>query len=519
MESINPGHDLTRELTRMHRKGVRLWTERGQLRYQAPKGALTAQDIDRLKEARSQLIALLGEGPDAHDILRPPPTSAPLAFSQLMYWNMFQLGERGGHRQVTSATRLLGPLDIGILKRSIAEVIRRHDALRTHIVIVDGTPTQEVATSLEWDLRTDNLTSVPQDRQASEIQQLIDTDILEPVDLETDPLFGFRLIELQADEHALIIVLEHIISDAVSIRLLLAEILQAYAQIIRGQPAALPQIAVQFPNFAARLRDQHPAWLDRHESYWTRRLQQGQRLAFPEPTVPAPPTQCGWGAVPIHIDASLKRELQSWCRARRTTLVLGILTTYIALVLRWCSARELLFQYEFDGRVTPEVANTIGYFASALYLHVELFKQDTFTDLARRVTAEYCNAYEHADHSWMAAQLPRPQFARNTVFNWVPQSSQDTLTALAPKHPLRWEPITFEHPVARTLQVDGEPSILLFDTDEGITGGMYYPRNRLTQQTMEGFTSAFFVFLKALCADAGTRISDLPLSWPAAPGL
>jgi non-ribosomal peptide synthetase component F len=196
---------------------------------------------------------------------------------------------------------------------------------------------------------------------------------------------------------------------------------------------------------------------------------------------------------------------------------MSVLTVYIALVLRWCRADESVFQYEFDGRVSPESTNTIGYFASALYLRLELLSEDRFPDLLTRVVAEYCRAYEHADFSWMAAQLPRPQFARNTVFNWVPQASPSNPVAQSPpeqalSHPLKWHAVPFDHPVARSLEVDNEPSVLLFDTDTEIVGGMYYPRKRFPAHTMERFTQHFLAFIQVLLREPGRHIDDIMLS-------
>ena len=506
-------------LDSVRRKGVRIWTEQGQLRYQAPKGALTPQEVDRLRQARSQIVALLETTPNPDDRRRSLADRArsgrgPLAFSQQMYWNMFQLGERGARRQVASATRLSGPLRVEAFRASIAEAIRRHDALRTRIVVSDETPAQEIADSVSWRLKADDLSPLTESRREREVQRLIETDILEPIDLAVDPLFGVRLIKLREEEHVLVIVLEHIISDALSLQILLGEILKGYAQIERGQALSLPEIALQFADYAARQRQTHDAWLQKHSAYWDRRLEACQRLRFPETEAIDSGSCVGWGTVPIRIDGELKRELQAWCRSRRNTLVMSVLTVYVALVLRWCNASAALFQYEFEGRVTPAVANTIGYFASALYLRVGLLRQDSFIDLLSRVTAEYCRAYEHADLSWMASQMPRPQFARNTVFNWVPQATPIDPSGRTPsqRHPLTWHPVPFDHPVARTLDVDNEPSMLLFDMDDGIVGGMYFPRKRFAPQTMERFTHNFLALLKALLREPATPVMDVPLS-------
>jgi hypothetical protein len=173
-----------------------------------------------------------------------------------------------------------------------------------------------------------------------------------------------------------------------------------------------------------------------------------------------------------------------------------------------------VFQYPIDGRVTPGIENTIGFFASILYLRVKLIQDDSFIDLLNRATEEYCSVYEHADPHQMSAQVPPPEFTRCTMFNWVPQgllqgettelgSSEDVITC---------SPVPFEHPMARNLEVDGEPSIFLLDAaDGGISGEVSFPMNRFSVDTMGRFGRNVLVLIEALIRKPEGRIKDVLL--------
>src|ERR1700730_7120088 len=118
-------------------KGIRLWSENGQLHYKAPKGALTQEAIDKLKLYRDQIVSLLERAAGAEtteSVPRPEPRSrlnrAPLTFTQLARWNLYQLSARHSSYSISSALRLRGPLNIDALRKSVAELVHRHDALR-----------------------------------------------------------------------------------------------------------------------------------------------------------------------------------------------------------------------------------------------------------------------------------------------------------------------------------------------------------------------------------------------------
>jgi Condensation domain/TubC N-terminal docking domain len=502
-------------LASVRNKGVKLWCESGQLHYKAPKGVLTQEDIDGLRISRGQIVTLLerSAGAQATELELEPRSRlerAPLAFSQLAHWHQYKLSERRAIRQIASATRIRGRLNVEVLQKSIAEVVRRHDALRTRIVALDGVPVQEIAESSSPELEFDDLTVISDSDRETQVRLLIDKHILEQIDVAADPLFRVWLLRIRDDEHVLIMAIEHMASDGFSLNILIHELFTAYIQGLKGQAFSLPEVPIQFAEYAVRQRNSLQSWLEEHGAYWNERLAGCHRLRFPAYGGSPAASRVGWGVVPVRIGSQLKSELGEWSRLRRTTLVMSVFTAYVGLVLRWCDARECIIQYQSDGRTSPEIQSTVGYLASVLYLRMELLENNSFVDLLNRVTDEYCKAYEHADSSYFAAQVPRPEWTRNSAFNWLPRESKFDSFVL--DDAITCSPVRFVPPLARILDTDGEPSIGLLDTEEGeIAGEVWFPLNRFSVATMERFGRNFLVFIRALLRQPEGRVHDVSL--------
>jgi hypothetical protein len=502
-------------LESLRKKGVKLWMENSQLRYKAPRGVLTQEDIESLKLYRDQIAALLKQFTDAENAepkleRRSRLDRAPLAFSQLAHWNFYRLSERPAIRQIASATRLQGQLNVNALQKSIAEVVRRHDALRTRIVVIDGVPMQEVAESGGCELEVSDLTGLPEALLETEVKRLIESYILQPIDVAVDPLFGVRLLKLRDDEHVLIMTMEHIISDMFSMNILMRETFEAYMQALKARDFSLPEIPVQFADYAVCQRNTLASWMEKHGTHWNERLAGCQPLRFPGGKSSPPAINLGWGILPVRIGMELKKELSEWSRLRRTTLVMSVFTAYVALVLRWCNASESIIRYQSDGRVSSEIQNTIGYFASALYIRTGLLEGDRFIDLLNHVIDQYCKAYEHTDFSYFSAQVSPPEITRSSGFNWLPQRSK--FDSVGSEDAITCSPVNFVHPMGKNLEVDGEPSIGLLETEEGgIAGEVWFPLNRFSVETMERFGRNFLVFIQALLRQPEGRVRDILL--------
>jgi hypothetical protein len=445
-------------------------------------------------------------------LLNAPYGRAKLAFSQLAHWNVYRLRERFAIRQIASATRLRGRLHLKALENSLAEMFRRHDALRTRIVLIDGTPMQIVDKQRSYALVFDDLVSLPESAREAEVLSQIDSMIMQPIDVSADPLYGMKLLRIREMEYVLIIALEHMISDAFSMSILLRDLFIAYDQASQGLDISLPPIPVQFIEFAIQQRRMLQVWRNQHEAHWNKHLTGYQRLKFPESQRNPDASRRGWGIVPVQIDKDLKTALTEWCRVKRTTLVMSVFAAYAAHTLRWCRVSASVFQYLVDGRVHRTLESTIGYFACPLFLKIELCEQDRFEDLVNRSMEEYCEAFEHADFSYLESQEPRPDFARSSAFNWVPLSSGLHFSSFPQAgNDIVCSAVPFEHPMLRNLERDNDPVLLLYESEYSIAGGIRFPLNRFAANTMEQFGSQFCTFLQALLQEPERRVRDIAL--------
>jgi len=499
--------------------GVTLWLDGDNLRYQGPKGSMTDALLELIRWSKGEVVARLKGAGDSESfgssfISCQRPNRAPLAFSQMAHWNAHRLYERPSMRQIASSTCLEGRLDVDALRSSLNEIVRRHDALHTRIVTCDGVPLQEVYEPYRVDLKVDDLTEIPEKSRQSKVIELVEQLILEPVDLAKGPLFGARLLKLRCDQHVLVLALDHMISDAFSAHILLRDLFLIYGQLLLpGVSFSLPEITLQFPGYSIWLREVQKSRASVHGEYWSARVASCPRVNFPEDVDSESSNCAGWGTVPIHIDKNLKAELREWCRVNQTTLAMSVFIAYVALVLRWCRVSDAVFQYQADGRVSQKIENTIGYFAVMLHLRVEVSLNDTFVDLLNRVTNEYCKAHEHPDFSYLEAQVPRPQFAHNAIFNWIPQESKIDVSILdGTDYSLTAVPMPFAHPTLRSLDRDNEPALVLFDTDDVVVGGVHFPLNRFSLKLMERFRRNFFVFIEVLLRRKGDCVENIPLS-------
>lgn len=513
MESTETISDV---LGRVRSKGVKLWVENGQLRYKAPRGTLSEDEITRLRVSKVQIVEFLEKASDlayAEPTLEPRTQRdrAPVAYSQLAHWNLYGLSERPSFRQVVSVQRLLGRLNVELLRTALVAIVQRHEALRTRIVYSCASLTQEIASSVNCELEVYDLGELSEDDRETEMARLIEEHILQPVDLGVDPLFGLRLLRLGEKEHVLIVAMEHMISDEFSVRVLLRDLFTCYTQLSRGSQLDLPKLPVQFADYAVWRRKSISSWLQRHTAYWNEHLAGCGRLRFPEDRSFPVSTRLGWGSVRFTIGRELKTELSDWCRLNRTTLVMSVFTAYVGLVLRWCSASDAVIEYQSDGRISPAIENTIGYFAAVLYIRIRICASETFTELLDQVTAEYCRAFEHADFSYLEAQQPRPEFARNTCFNWVPRGAPLNLSQLeGSEDTITHSPVRFVFPM-HNFERDNEPVVLLYDGDTEILGDIYFPKSRFSVESVERFGRNFLVFIRGLLSQSSAPIKNVAL--------
>jgi hypothetical protein len=284
-EGHDPAGGIATLVERTRSKGVKLWSEAGRLRYAAPKGVLTTLDLEVLKSSNEGILSFLeSENRLPSDLGLQPLLStddAPLTFSQLAGWQLLGLDSRASARQVAWAVRICGHLNVEFLEAAIAELVRRHEALRTRIVTRAKQIRQVVDEPRLPVLRIVDLGAMPGDTVDTQIVRRIEAFTSENVSVAIGPLFQAMLLRHTDDDHALLIALDHLISDAFSLSILLRELCTAYTQRIQGKVISLPSVAIQFCGYARWQSEMWGSWSPIHGDYW-RSLLEGFRVArFP----------------------------------------------------------------------------------------------------------------------------------------------------------------------------------------------------------------------------------------------
>jgi Condensation domain len=318
-----------------------------------------------------------------------------------------------------AATRVSGPLDIGLLRASIEAVVARHESLRTRVVLKDGAPIQWIDHAGACPLQLVDLAGLSRDSVEAEAARLAKHFVDQSIDLSTGPLFEAQLLRLSHDQHVLIVALDHITADGLSFEILNREVWTLYEHGGEQAAPALPALPIQFADYAAWQAERSAAWRRRHASYWEACLAgaKGVRLPLRALDVTGQPA----GAM-LHFcfGTQLSGRLAELAWHQRVPLSLVILAIYVAVMSRWCQQRDVLLGFVTHGRDRPELDQMIGSLANYLYLRLQLEPASTFVALLKHIVEQLCTAQRHRDFGRVPDLLP--DCATELYFNWIPAS-------------------------------------------------------------------------------------------------
>jgi thioesterase domain-containing protein len=322
----------------------------------------------------------------------------PLSLTQQRHWLFDQMAPGNPGLNMSITLHLEGALDKSRLAQCLDETVARHEALRTTFEIVGGNPIQLIHSAwevvLEYaDVPAQNAT----DRQAL-AERMVREEALRPIALSAAPLLRAKLLRLEDDKHILIITLPHIITDGWSNGILVRELTARYEAHTRNLIPALPEIPIQYADFAVWQQD----WLknatfDRDLNYWRETLH-GRLPILDLPTDrPVVPGIVAIGATATTtIAPETVARMKGFCRQEDVTLFMFFLAVFKALMFRYTGQADILVGSPVAGR-TSETENTIGPFASSICLRSELLGNPTFRELLHRVSEVVVGALEHKD--------------------------------------------------------------------------------------------------------------------------
>jgi len=510
-------------LTYLRRLDVQVFAQGDRLRCNAPEGVLTPEIQAKLVERKAELIAFLNQSNPSS--LASIPRSAiagnsPLSFAQQRLWFLNQLAPESPFYNVPAAVRLSGQLNLNALEQAFSEIVRRHEALRTTFVSLEGQPTQTISDKLSLPLPGVDLSALPASEREITAQQLATEEAQRPFRLSRGPLLRVKLLKLDATDHVLLLTLHHIVADGWSLGVLMRELSTLYTTFTQSEPASLPELPIQYTDFARWQR-----WwlqgevLDSQVAYWRQQLKDVPILDLPCDR-PRPPEQSYRGATyPIELPHSLTQALEELSQQAGASLFMTLLAAFQALLYRYTGQTDVAVGSPIANRNRSELEGLIGFFVNSLVLRTDLSGNPTFQELLGRVREVALEAYAHQDLPFekLVEELqPTRDLSRNPLFQVVfalqnAPMEQLTLPGLTLK-PVKFNPGTTRfdlefHLWERAQGLSGlwqAPSI-------GLSGFVAYSTDLFDRATVERMVGHFQTLLEGIVANPEARMADLPI--------
>ena len=379
---------------------IHLSVQDDRLACSAPKGILNPELTAELKARKPEILEFLRTS--THSSVSNTPI-VPVhrdgqltpSLAQQRLWFLEQFDQDSIAYNMPFGLRFRGVLDQDALRRGFQEVIRRHEILRTRLINVNGVPKGSVQAAADWNLEVRSLLETPALQREDELKRIVDEAVRRKFDLTLDVLVRACLVELGAEDHALIVTIHHIAADGQSVAIFTSELTHLYDAFHSGQVSPLPDLVLQYSDYA----DWHRQIVDNgvFESellYWRK------QLAGPLPVTEIPTdrprhaTMTYRGAVGRHmLDADIHQALRGFATARKTTTFVVLLAALKILLFRYTSQSDVIVGSATAGRGRKELEGIMGLFINNLVLRTDLSGQPTGEDVIARVRDTVLNAF------------------------------------------------------------------------------------------------------------------------------
>ncbi|HEU4562947.1 MAG TPA: amino acid adenylation domain-containing protein, partial [Longimicrobium sp.] len=434
----------------------------------------------------------------------------PLSFAQERLWFIDRLEPGSAVYNILVARRLGGALDEAALGRSLSEIVRRHESLRTVFREMDGSPVQVIAPCDGFALPVEDLSALGQADREAAVGRRAGEEARWPFDLSAGPLFRAALLRLGAEDHVLLLSMHHVVSDGWSMGVLFRELSALYEAYRDGRESPLAELPVQYADYAVWQREQLAGEvLDRQLAYWKERLAGAPELLELPTDHPRPPVQTYRGAtVPVELSPELLERLQALGRGEGATLYMTLLGAFQLLLGRYAGSEDVVVGSPIAGRTRGEVEALIGFFVNTLVLRADLAGNPTFREVLRQVREATLGAYEHQEVPFekLVAELqPERSLSHSPLFQvmFILQNADTGGGALAE---LEVSGVGAAMEIARF-----DLSLTLSTTLQGVRGGLNYNADLFERGTVERMLGHLARVLEQVAANVDVRLSRLEL--------
>ncbi len=464
-----------------------------------------------------QKLALLAsileeEGvPQAPSLKRiPRDGELPLSPAQTGLWLLDQLEPGSAAYNIPVRHDLKGHLDLGAFERSLSEIVRRHEVLRTYYLRVDGRPVQKIAPPELFRIPIVDPQGLPEAAREQEVARLASAEAGQPFDLGKAPLIRARLLKLGRDEHVLLLSFHHIAFDGWSYGVFEKELAVLYDAFLQGQASPLPELPLQYVDFSAwqqqRLQGEI---LQEQLDYWQKKLS-GTLPVLELPTDrPRPAVQTYKGSISCSVlSKKLTESLKILSQREGVTLFAALLGAFKVLLQRYTGQDDMLVGAAISGRNWAEIEGLLGFFVNTLVMRTDLSGDPTFRQLLRRVKETTLGAYAHQDLPFeKLVEVLNP--GRNASHSSMFQVMLSMLNM--PMQPWSLPGLRHERKMIDSGTSKFDLTLYVMEEPQGLTFLCEYNTDLFNRDRIERMLGHLEILLEGVVADPDRRLSELPL--------
>ncbi len=431
----------------------------------------------------------------------------PASFAQEGLWFLDQLKPESAAYNIPVAIRLRRRLDVERLLWSLNAIVQRHKALRTTFQMMEGQPTQVIASTLTIPLPVIDLRDLPEAEREAEVQRLTTEEAQRPFNLTEGPLVRATVLQLEAEESMLLTV-HHIVCDDWSLGVLLRELATLYEAFSTGRSSPLPDLPIQYVDFAVWQREVLQGdIIAEHLAYWKQQLAgspAGLDLPTDRPRLPVPTSQ--GSTYCVMLPKALAEALKELSRQQGVTLYITLVATFQTLLYRYTGQEDVVLGTIGACRPRTETEALIGLFENTLVLRTDLSGNPSFVELLGRVREVVLEAQAHQElpFEYLVKELhPTRSLDQNPLFQ-VMLSLEPPLPAL----PSRW---TLNQLEGETRTAKFDLSLELEDRSEGLIGRFEFSTDLFDEATIARMAGHWRTLVERVVADPVQHIATLPL--------
>ncbi|NTX06686.1 non-ribosomal peptide synthetase, partial [Myxococcus sp. CA040A] len=440
----------------------------------------------------------------------PRGGALPLSFAQQRLWFLDQLQPGQAHYNIPWALKLLGTVNLTSLQRAFDALVQRHESLRTTFTMEGGEPRQVIHATATPPFNAVDLTKLPPEQREAEVLRLSTEDALRPFDLAAGPLLRVTVLHVTPTEHVLLVCMHHIVSDGWSMGVLVRELTQLYEAFQRGAPSPLPELPVQYADYAVWQR----GWLkgealSEQLGWWKRHLD-GAAPALELPTdKPRPAALSSHGGLAsLRLSPALSDAVDAATRREKVTPFMLLLAAFQALLQRYSGQDDVVVGSPIAGRRHAQTEGMLGVFINTLALRARFTPELTFRGLLAQVRDTTLGAYEHQDLPFerLVEELqPARDLGRTPLFQamFVLQNAPTPEVALSD---LTLKSVDVEHSSTKF-----ELNLHMVRATDGYRGGLVFSTDLFEPATAERLMHHFQHLLERALATPDAPLATLSL--------